>query len=68
MSSFSLENAYSVPHSIARTRIHTYTHAHAHFFKVELEGLLELVACDCVLMRERLDGGDKPASLLRGPW
>lgn len=45
-----------------------YMHAHAQFFKVELEGLLELVACDCVLMRERLDGGDKPASLLRGPW
>lgn len=30
-------------------------------FKVEVEGLLELVACDCVLMKERLRRGDKAA-------
>lgn len=31
-------------------------------FKEEVEGLLELVACDCVLMRERLQRGDKAPS------
>lgn len=36
---------------------------HTPSFKVEVEGLLELVACDCVLMKERLQRGDKAASL-----
>lgn len=44
----------------ACARSHTHTHK-APSFKVEVEGLLELVACDCVLMKERLRRGDKAA-------
>lgn len=43
---------------------HTVVSVHRHAppsFKVELEGLLELVACDCVLMKERLRRADKAA-------
>lgn len=43
-----------------RARTHTQTH-NAPSFKVEVEGLFELVACDCVLMKERLRRGDKAA-------
>lgn len=46
------------------TRLCALAHTHTHkapSFKVEVEGLLELVACDCVLMKERLRRGDKAA-------
>lgn len=44
----------------ARLCAQAHTHK-APSFKVEVEGLLELVACDCVLMKERLRRGDKAA-------
>lgn len=50
-------------HTYPHTRIHTCTRARTPSFKVEVEGLLELVACDCVLMKEWLQRGDKEASL-----
>lgn len=46
--------------SLLNTRACARTHTHgAPSFKVVVEGLLELVACDCVLMKERLRRGDK---------
>lgn len=61
-----IRNSIPVPHVTYRgTGRQTYCNLHFHHhpppssFKEEVEGLLELVACDCILMREWLRRGDK---------
>lgn len=60
-----IRDSISVPHVTYRAtarRAYCNLHFTPPFFKGEVEGLLELVACDCVLMREWLRGGDKAPS------